>query len=134
VARKPFWQVRGLIGFPGGEGVFEEHLNAHFRQPLEFAEKGAVSLVILPQHDDGVVGTLHTTPEAHGNHGQVAIKGLDDARVGEKVRGIRRRVRFGKLGKCGSQAIVIRSEDTIPRHAVGNFEGHRKRSAKDAIN
>jgi hypothetical protein len=63
----------------------------------------------------------------------VAIKGLDYPLVDEKVRGIRRRVRLGKLGKRGSQAIVIRSEDTMPRHTVGNLEGCRKRSAKDAI-
>jgi hypothetical protein len=63
----------------------------------------------------------------------VAIKGLDYPLVGEKVLGTRRCVGSGKLGKRGSQTIVIRSENTIPRHAVGDFEGRRKRSAKDAI-
>jgi hypothetical protein len=63
----------------------------------------------------------------------VAIKGLYHLLIGEKFRGIRRQVGLGKLGKCGAQAMVIYSKDTIPPPAVGDFEGRRKGRAKDAV-
>jgi hypothetical protein len=64
----------------------------------------------------------------------MAIERLDHPPIGEAVRHIKGRFRFGKLGKRSTQAIVIRRKDTISPYAIGDFQGRRKRPAKNAIN
>jgi hypothetical protein len=64
----------------------------------------------------------------------MTVERLDHPLIGEAVRHIKGWVWFGKLGKRDAQAIVIRREDPIPPHTIGDLQGCRKRPAKDAIN
>jgi len=96
-------------------------------------EEFAILVVILSQQHNCVVRTLDPTPIAHRNNGQVAIKRLDHPLEGSSVRALRKCIGLRKLGKRRAQAMIIRSEDSIPRHAVGDFQGRRKGPAKDAV-
>jgi hypothetical protein len=108
-------------------------LNANFRISVQLAEKRAVSVLVFPQQNHRVVGTLNPTPVRERNHGQMAVKRLDHALIGKTIRRIEGQVRPGELGKRSAQAIVIRSENTMAPHAVGDFQSCGKGPANDAI-
>jgi hypothetical protein len=52
----------------------ELNLNANFRKSVQLAEKRLVSVLIFPQQNHRVVGTLNPTPVPERNHGQMAVK------------------------------------------------------------
>jgi hypothetical protein len=53
-------------------------------------DKCAIGVVVFSQQANGLPRRLNPAPISHGNHGQVAIKGLYDHLIHEKFRGITR--------------------------------------------
>jgi len=53
----------------------------------------------------------------------MAIERLDHPLIGEAVGHIKGRFWLVKLGERSTHAIVIRRKDTIPPHAIGDFQG-----------